>query len=110
MSEPKAYVEVSGPEPVDPVRAVIRCIEEDTWALLFDRGALPGTFFDLSTGLAGEVTQKLMSYGVRVAAVVPDVSVHSERFQEFAREANKGRLIHFAATREHALAWLERSG
>lgn len=110
MSERKAYVEMQGPEPVDPVRAVIRCIEEDTWALLFDRGALPGTFFDLSTGVAGELLQKLMNYGVRVAAVVPDPSVHSVRFQEFAREANKGRQIHFATTRDAALAWLERTG
>jgi hypothetical protein len=110
MEQASAFLEVSGPEPTDPVRAVIRCIEDGTYAVLFDRGALPAAFFDLSTGLVGEVALKLTNYGVRMAGVVPDLGVHSARFQEFAREANKGRQIHFAATREAAVAWLERSG
>jgi hypothetical protein len=110
MSEPKPYVEVQGPEPADPVRAVFRCIEEDARALLFDRGALPAAFFDLRTGVAGELAQKLQNYGLRMASVVPDLVAQPARFQEFAREANEGRWIHFAATREDALAWLERTG
>jgi hypothetical protein len=108
MEQPETYYEVSGPERADPVRAVMRCVEEGAEALLFDHGALPGPFFDLSTGVAGEVAQKLSNYGLRMAGVVPDLSVHSARFQEFAGEANRGRRIHFAATREAALAWLAR--
>jgi hypothetical protein len=104
------FFEVAGPEPVDAVRAVIYCIEHGALAMLFDRGALPGAFFDLSTGVAGEVAQKLTNYGIRMAGVVPDLGAHSARFQEFASEANKGRQLHFAATREAAVAWLERNG
>jgi PadR family transcriptional regulator AphA len=91
----------------DPVAAVIRCVEEGTAALLFDHGALPPAFFDLSTGVAGELAQKLVNYGIRMAAVVPDPARHSPRFRDFAREANRGARLRFFPTRNEAVAWLE---
>ena len=102
-----AFFEADGAHAVDPVAAVIRCIEHGTRALLFDTGALPPAFFDLSSGVAGEVVQKLANYHVRMAGVVPDLELHSPRFREFAREANKGRQFRFFATRQEAIAWLE---
>lgn len=110
METPDTFFEVAGPEPVDPIRAVIGCIERGAPALLFGGGALPGAFFDLSSGVAGELVQKLANYGIRMAGVVPDLAAHSRRFQEFAEEANRGRQIHFAPTREAAVAWLAGSG
>ena len=101
-----AFFEPDGAEPIAPVAALVRCIEHGSYALLLDRAALPASFFDLSTGVAGELVQKLVNYGVRMAAVVPDLSAHSPRFQEFAREANAGRQFRFFATREGAVAWL----
>ena len=65
----------------DPVAALIRCIEQGSRALLMDRSALPDAFFDLSTGVAGELAQKLANYGVRMAGVVPDLAAHSVRFR-----------------------------
>jgi hypothetical protein len=101
-----AFYEPDPAVAASPAACVLRCVEQDTWALLFDRGALPPAFFDLSTGVAGELVQKLVNYGVRMAAVVPDVSVHSRPFRDFAREANAGRQFRFFATRDDALAWL----
>jgi hypothetical protein len=86
---------------------VIRCIEHGARALLLDRDALPAAFFDLSTGVAGELVQKLTNYHIRMAGVVPDLSVHSPRFREFAREANAGQQFRFFATRGAAIEWLE---
>ena len=94
-------------EVADPVAALIRCIEQGSRALLMDRSALPDAFFDLSTGVAGELAQKLANYGVRMAGVVPDLAAHSVRFREFAREASAGTQLRFFATREEAVAWLE---
>jgi hypothetical protein len=99
--------EARGVQPADPLAEVVRCIELGAHALLFDRGALPAAFFDLSTGIAGELAQKLVNYGLRMAAVVPDLSVHSLHFRDFAREANAGRQLHFFPTRQEAIAWLE---
>jgi PadR family transcriptional regulator AphA len=102
-----AFFEPDGVQAADPVAAVIRCIEDGSRALLFDRGALPAAFFDLSTGVAGEVAQRLVNYHIRMAAVVPDPSVHSPRFREFAGEANRGARLRFFPTRGEAVAWLE---
>jgi len=101
------FYEAEGAQPGGPGAAVIRCVEHGAGAILFDHGALPSAFFDLSTGVAGELAQKLANYGVRMAAVVPDLSVHSARFQDFAREANRGQQLRFFATRGEAVAWLE---
>ena len=106
MAMPTIY-EVDAAQALDPTAALIRCIEHGAQALLFDRGALPAAFFDLSTGVAGELVQKLVNYGIHMAGVVPDLSACSPRFREFAREANAGRQFRFFPTRQEAIAWLE---
>lgn len=90
----------------DPHAAVTDCIENGAHSLLFDHGALPPVFFDLSSGVAGELLHSLSVYRMRMAAVVPDPSAHSPRFQEFMREANKGRHYRFFSNREKAIQWL----
>ena len=102
----RPFFEPDAAEPITPVAALVRCIEHGSRALLLDRSALPAAFFDLSTGVAGEFVQKLTNYGVRMAAVVPDLAAHPPRFREFAREANTGRQFRFCATREAAIDWL----
>jgi len=100
------FFEPDGPRPVDPLAALVRCIEQGARGLLFDGDALPAAFFDLSTGVAGELAQKLVNYGLRMAAVVPDLERHSPSFRDFAREANRGRRLRFLATRGEAIDWL----
>jgi PadR family transcriptional regulator AphA len=83
------------------------CIESGERKLLIDHDALPAEFFDLSTGVAGSMVQKLTQYEIRMAAVVRDSSIHSQPFQDFAREANTGRSwFRFFPDRESAVAWL----
>jgi hypothetical protein len=43
-------------------------------------------FFDLRTGLAGELIQKFINYRIRVAIVLPEPRAYGERFTELARE------------------------
>ena len=90
-----------------PMDAVAACFEQRTQALLLDRSALLPAFFDLRTGIAGDFVQKLTQYGIRLACVVPDLSAQPERFQEFAREANRGSRARFFESRNGAVAWLE---
>ena len=90
-----------------PMDIVATCFEQSAQALLVYRSALPPDFFDLRTGIAGEIVQKLAQYGVRLACVVPDLSAQPERFQEFARESNRGRHARFFDSRDDAAAWLE---
>jgi hypothetical protein len=94
-------------EAFEPAALVADCIESGSRSILLDEDALPPAFFDLSTGLAGELLQKLASYHIRLAAVVPDPSIHSPRFQELAREASTGTMFRFFRTRQQAIDWLE---
>ncbi|GAA1503005.1 hypothetical protein BJ978_003101 [Agromyces terreus] len=54
-------------------------------------------FFDLSTRLAGEFTQKLVNYRIRLA-VVGDLTEHTEAsgaLRDFVRESNRGDHVWF---------------
>ena len=92
--------------PFDPATIVTECIESGACAVLFDEGALPSEFFDLSTRVAGALVQRVTQYDLRMAAVVPDPAAHSAAFQDFAREANRGKHFRFFPDRERAAAWL----
>jgi hypothetical protein len=104
-----AYFELRDPGTgsFDPAGVVAGCIESGAHALLIDRGALPDAFFDLSSGVAGELLHRLSVYGIRLAGVVPDPAAHSQPFQEFLREANRGKQFRFFPRREDAVHWLE---
>ncbi|MGW4931192.1 DUF4180 domain-containing protein [Agromyces sp. NPDC004153] len=54
-------------------------------------------FFRLKTGLAGEVTQKLVNYRLRLA-VVGDISAHvakSDALRDYVRESNRADHVWF---------------
>jgi hypothetical protein len=65
------------------------------------------TFYDLKTGLAGEILQKLSNYNCRLAIVGTFAMVRGERFRELMKESNKGGHIRFAGDVDEALAWLK---
>ncbi|MBX9390112.1 DUF4180 domain-containing protein [Streptomonospora nanhaiensis] len=65
-------------------------------------------FFSLRSGVAGDLTQKFAQYGVRLV-VLGDISDRVARgtaLRDFVREANRGRHVWFAATREELAARL----
>ena len=74
--------------------------------LLISDGALHPDFFDLSTGLAGEISLKLSTYRVKTAIVVDLDSIPSQRFREWVGECNRGREIHFCADLQEGEDWL----
>jgi hypothetical protein len=82
--------------------------ENGTNLLLLQEPNFAPAFYDLKTGLAGEILQKLSNYGCRLAIHGSFASVRSERFRELMREANKGSQLRFAESRDEALAWLAR--
>lgn len=89
-----------------PQDLVGACYERDVWNVLFDEGSLRPEFFDLSSGFAGDMVQKLVNYGIRVGAVVPDVTAFSEAFRDFARESNRSGPVRFFRDRADAIVWL----
>lgn len=65
-------------------------------------------FFVLSTGLAGEILQKLINYGARIAIVGDYTRYTSKPLKDFMYESNKGKDVFFVATEEEAVALLTR--
>lgn len=63
-------------------------------------------FFDLNNGIAGEVLQKFATYRIRLAIVGDFAGFPSQALQAYIRESNRGRQIHFCASREAAIQWL----
>jgi hypothetical protein len=94
----------SGPVIVDG-QSVVDIIGE-TWDQHADLLVVPverlaPEFFRLSTGLAGDVLQKFVNYGYRVA-IVGEIDAYlsaSSALRDFVRESNSGRHVWFLPDR-----------
>lgn len=93
----------------DALRLVEASYERGTRAFLLDSALLPSEFFDLRTRFAGEFVQKLVNYGLRVAAVFPPDAGRGERFGEFVDELRRGQSFRTFSARAEAEAWLSAS-
>lgn len=65
-------------------------------------------FFVLSTGVAGEILQKYVNYGGRIAVYGDFSRYTSKPLKDFIRENNRGRDVFFAATKDEAVDLLTR--
>lgn len=82
--------------------------ELGTKNLLIAKRLVAEEFFILSSGLAGEVLQKLINYGGRIAIYGDYSRYTSKPLKDFIFESNKGRGVFFTATRDEALALLSK--
>jgi hypothetical protein len=92
----------------DDARLVLEaCFSDGVDAAILYAENLPGAFFDLSSGQAGAVLQKLRNYRVRLAVVCPPGSVQqSSRFGEMLAEERQGRDFGLFETRSAAWEWV----
>ena len=85
------------------------CYAASTDRVLLHAENLPPEFFDLSSGVAGALLQKLRNYRIRLAVVLAgDVTAVSRRFGEMVAEERRGRWFGLFVDQAAALAWLER--
>ncbi len=68
---------------------------------------LPPEFFDLKTGIAGEILQKFSNYRMQLAIVGDFREVSSKALRDFIFESNKRRQICFAGSVEEGLELLD---
>lgn len=74
--------------------------------LLLSESSLGPEFFKLRSGLAGEVMQKFVNYGIQLAIVVATPEDHGERFCELVREHQSHPTVRFFASEAEAREWL----
>ena len=83
------------------------CASAETRAVLLYASNMTAKFFDLSSGEAGEILQKLRTFHVRVALVCPPETVRfSTRFPDLIAEENRLPYFRFFESAEAARAWL----
>jgi hypothetical protein len=81
------------------------CLGAD--GLILTEKDLAPEFFDLRTGLAGELFQKFINYQIRVAIVLTDTEAFGERFSELAYEHRSHGMLRIVHSADEAKAWLE---
>lgn len=82
--------------------------EAGTKNIAIGKECIAEDFFVLSTGLAGEILQKYMNYGGRIAIYGDFSHYTSKPLKDFIYESNKGKDVFFVKTEAQAVAMLTR--
>jgi Domain of unknown function (DUF4180) len=84
--------------------AITACFGTD--GLILTEDDLAQEFFDLRSGLAGELFQKFINYKLRMAIVLPAPEAYGERISELAYEHKSHNMIRFVRSKDEAETWL----
>lgn len=76
--------------------------------IVIDKNLIVEDFFILSKGLAGEILQKYVNYGGRIAIYGDYSHYTSKPLKDFIYESNKGKDVFFVATQDEAIDMLTR--
>jgi hypothetical protein len=79
-----------------------------TRKILMQEINLQTEFFDLKTGIAGEILQKFSTYDGYVAIVGDYTKFTSKSLKDFIYESNKQGRVNFVSTKEEAIAILRQ--
>lgn len=77
--------------------------------IAIEKEAVADDFFILSTGLAGEILQKYINYGVKLAIFGDFTKYTSKPLRDFIRESNRGNHFFFVADENEAIQKLDAS-
>ena len=75
-------------------------------AIILPAENLSADFFDLKSGLAGDILQKFSNYRMKLAIIGSFEGYKSRSLAAFIRESNRGNLIFFVPDKDTALAYL----
>ena len=77
--------------------------EAGTKNIILDKTYITEDFFVLSSGLAGEILQKYVNYGGKLAIYGDFSRYTSKPLKDFIYESNKWKDVFFVATRDDAI-------
>lgn len=83
------------------------CYQYPGAKLVIEKKDVAPEFFDLKTGIAGEVLQKFVNYHVAMAIVGDFSEYTSKSLKDFIYESNKGKAIFFVGSEAEAVARLD---
>lgn len=76
--------------------------------IALNKSAIIEDFFILSSGLAGEILQKFVNYGIKFAIYGNYSKYTSKPLQDFIYESNQGKDVFFVATEDEAIKMLNK--
>lgn len=76
--------------------------------IIYEKNIIP-EFFDLKTGMAGEILQKFSNYKMKLAIVGDFSKYESKSLKDFIFESNKNRQINFVSSLEEAVERLVKA-
>lgn len=82
--------------------------EAGTKNIVIDKALIVEDFFVLSSGLAGEILQKYVNYGGRIAIYGDFSRYTSKPLRDFIYESNQGHEVFFVPSQEEAISMLVR--
>ena len=75
-------------------------------AIILPAENLSSEFFDLKTGVAGDILQKFSNYRMKLAIIGSFQGYQSRSLAAFIRESNRGNLVFFVPDMDTALGYL----
>ncbi len=77
--------------------------QAETKNIAIAKNCITEKFFILSSGLAGEILQKFINYGFRIAVYGDYSRYTSKPLKDFIYESNKGKDVYFTESLEAAI-------
>ncbi|HOZ29365.1 MAG TPA: DUF4180 domain-containing protein [Bacteroidales bacterium] len=87
----------------DALDLMANCRYQGSENLIMYKYQFKDEFFDLKTGIAGEILQKFSNYSCRLAIIGDFLNVKSKSLSDFIYESNKGGRVVFAVSIEDAI-------
>lgn len=75
----------------------------ECYKIMINKSNITKDFFELKTGLAGEVLQKYVNYNVKLAIVGDFDEYNSKSLKDFIYECNNGKQVFFLRDKKDAL-------
>ena len=91
----------------DAMDLIGKAFFEKTKTIVIEQAQLSPRFFDLSSGLAGDVLQKISNYRMRLVIVGDFSGYESKSLKDFIYESNKNGQVVFADELEKGLSMLK---
>lgn len=92
----------------DALDFLMDCTYQGADVIIVRKENLSPAFFDLKSGLAGEILQKVSNYRLHFAIVGDFGNIESKSLSDFIRESNKAGRVAFAGSVLEALQMFSR--
>lgn len=87
----------------DAIDIIAEVSYNDSECVIMRESHFSPLFFDLKTGLAGDILQKFSNYKMRLFIIGDFSKFLSKSLQDFIRESNKYKLMNFVSSLEEAI-------